>query len=159
MFIGYVYANEDLYDYMQELGYTVILKPTINIKSYENNQDQEVYDLDFSLRYFSKINDLTEKDLFIEELDQIYSNNNLIDQTLLEKLIDWRTINLKIDSNLIDILPYSILEIIAVLKPFNRYQLESFPGMNSHKIKKYARELLVIVQEHALGHLNVPDYS
>jgi uncharacterized LabA/DUF88 family protein len=43
MFIGYVYANEDLYDYMQELGYTVILKPTINIKSYENNQDQEVH--------------------------------------------------------------------------------------------------------------------
>ncbi len=120
---------------------------------------QEVYDLDFSLRYFSKINDLNKKDLFIEELDQIYSNNSLIDQTLLEKLIDWRTVNLKIDSNLIDILPDSILEIISVLKPFSRYQLESLPGMNSHKIKKYARELLVIVQEYALGHLNVPDYS
>jgi uncharacterized LabA/DUF88 family protein len=36
MFIGYVTSNEDLYDYMQELGYSVILKPTINVKSYEN---------------------------------------------------------------------------------------------------------------------------
>ncbi len=116
---------------------------------------QEVYDLDFSLRYFSKVNDLTKKDLFIDELDQIYSNNNLIDQVLFEKLIDWRTITLKTKANILDVLPDSILEIIAVLKPFNRYQLESLPGMNNHQAKQYLKELLSIIKNHALEDLDL----
>ena len=46
MFIGYIEANENLYEYMHELGYLVVLKPTIDIKITEeeqnNNQTHEL---------------------------------------------------------------------------------------------------------------------
>src|ERR1700759_4456501 len=31
MFIGYMSENEELYEYMHELGYLVVLKPTIDV--------------------------------------------------------------------------------------------------------------------------------
>src|ERR1700689_4750357 len=33
MFIGYMSGNEQLYEYMHELGYLVVLKPTVDITS------------------------------------------------------------------------------------------------------------------------------
>ena len=39
MFIGYIEANENLYEYMYELGYLVVLKPTIDFKSNEEEND------------------------------------------------------------------------------------------------------------------------
>jgi uncharacterized LabA/DUF88 family protein len=38
MFIGYMSENESLYEYMHELGYLVVLKPTIDVS---NNSDHE----------------------------------------------------------------------------------------------------------------------
>lgn len=33
MFIGYMHENEQLYEYMHELGYLVVLKPTVDVSS------------------------------------------------------------------------------------------------------------------------------
>ncbi|MEI8338576.1 MAG: NYN domain-containing protein [bacterium] len=38
MFIGYMHENEALYEYMHELGYLVVLKPTVDITP---NQDKD----------------------------------------------------------------------------------------------------------------------
>jgi len=40
MFIGYMQEHEDLYEYMHELGYLVVLKPTLdmNLQKDEKNQ-------------------------------------------------------------------------------------------------------------------------
>src|SRR3954469_18823008 len=37
MFIGYMSENESLYEYMHELGYLVVLKPTVDV----SNSDQK----------------------------------------------------------------------------------------------------------------------
>src|SRR4051812_22677809 len=51
MFIGYMSENEALYEYMHELGYLVVLKPTIDVtsmpepdKSAENAQPKKSHD-------------------------------------------------------------------------------------------------------------------
>lgn len=36
MFIGYMSENEDLYEYMHELGFLVVLKPTVDISSQQD---------------------------------------------------------------------------------------------------------------------------
>lgn len=43
MFIGYMSENEQLYEYMHELGFLVVLKPTIDIsnKSGDNKEDEK----------------------------------------------------------------------------------------------------------------------
>ena len=37
MFIGYMHENEALYEYMHELGYLVVLKPTVDISSSQDS--------------------------------------------------------------------------------------------------------------------------
>ncbi len=37
MFIGYMHENEQLYEYMHELGYLVVLKPTVDVTGSEKN--------------------------------------------------------------------------------------------------------------------------
>lgn len=39
MFIGYMSGNEQLYEYMHELGFLVVLKPTLDIPVSESNKD------------------------------------------------------------------------------------------------------------------------
>jgi uncharacterized LabA/DUF88 family protein len=39
MFIGYMSENESLYEYMHELGYLVVLKPTIDVSSPDNSKE------------------------------------------------------------------------------------------------------------------------
>ncbi len=39
MFIGYMSENENLYEYMHELGFLVVLKPTVDISNQANQQD------------------------------------------------------------------------------------------------------------------------
>src|SRR5664279_6121097 len=42
MFIGYMSENEQLYEYMHELGYLVVLKPTVDVTpGPDNKQDKE----------------------------------------------------------------------------------------------------------------------
>ncbi|HVW23623.1 MAG TPA: NYN domain-containing protein [Candidatus Saccharimonadales bacterium] len=42
MFIGYMSGNESLYEYMHELGYLVVLKPTVDVSSpHEEEAKQE----------------------------------------------------------------------------------------------------------------------
>jgi uncharacterized LabA/DUF88 family protein len=41
MFIGYMSENEQLYEYMHELGFLVVLKPTLNVKSTETNKKDD----------------------------------------------------------------------------------------------------------------------
>lgn len=41
MFIGYMTENESLYEYMHELGYLVVLKPTIDVANPDNNNRSE----------------------------------------------------------------------------------------------------------------------
>ena len=38
MFIGYMSENESLYEYMHELGYLVVLKPTVDVQSQDNDK-------------------------------------------------------------------------------------------------------------------------
>ncbi|MDB5169502.1 MAG: hypothetical protein JWO41_858 [Candidatus Saccharibacteria bacterium] len=38
MFIGYMFDNESLYEYMYELGFLVVLKPTLEISNPENDK-------------------------------------------------------------------------------------------------------------------------
>ncbi len=38
MFIGYMSENEQLYEYMHELGYLVVLKPTVDVSGNEANK-------------------------------------------------------------------------------------------------------------------------
>ncbi len=40
MFIGYMSENESLYEYMHELGYLVVLKPTIDVMNPEGREEQ-----------------------------------------------------------------------------------------------------------------------
>ena len=44
MFIWYVPSNEDMYTFFQELGYTLIFKPVLNLKSWQTkwNVDAEL---------------------------------------------------------------------------------------------------------------------
>jgi uncharacterized LabA/DUF88 family protein len=39
MFIGYMSENESLYEYMHELGYLVVLKPTVDVTTHETMKD------------------------------------------------------------------------------------------------------------------------
>lgn len=41
MFIGYMSENEQLYEYMHELGYLVVLKPTVDVAPSENDQKKD----------------------------------------------------------------------------------------------------------------------
>lgn len=41
MFIGYMSENEQLYEYMHELGYLVVLKPTVDVTPQEPSQKAE----------------------------------------------------------------------------------------------------------------------
>lgn len=41
MFIGYMSENESLYEYMHSLGYLVVLKPTLDIGSAQDKNDQK----------------------------------------------------------------------------------------------------------------------
>ncbi len=41
MFIGYMSENEQLYEYMHELGYLIVLKPTVDVTSVEVSQKTE----------------------------------------------------------------------------------------------------------------------
>ncbi len=41
MFIGYMSENEQLYEYMHELGYLVVLKPTVDVTPSENDQKKD----------------------------------------------------------------------------------------------------------------------
>lgn len=41
MFIGYMSENEQLYEYMHELGYLVVLKPTVDVGTPETSQKIE----------------------------------------------------------------------------------------------------------------------
>jgi uncharacterized LabA/DUF88 family protein len=41
MFIGYMSENENLYEYMHELGYLVVLKPTVDISNQHDDNDKE----------------------------------------------------------------------------------------------------------------------
>src|ERR1700742_1202824 len=36
MFIGYMSENEQLYEYMHELGYLVVLKPTVDVSAHHD---------------------------------------------------------------------------------------------------------------------------
>ena len=38
MFIGYMSENESLYEYMHELGYLVVLKPTVDVTASSRNR-------------------------------------------------------------------------------------------------------------------------
>src|ERR1017187_1098435 len=38
MFIGYMSENESLYEYMHELGYLVVLKPTVDVSSQHDDK-------------------------------------------------------------------------------------------------------------------------
>jgi uncharacterized LabA/DUF88 family protein len=38
MFIGYMSENEQLYEYMHELGYLVVLKPTVDVSHHESSE-------------------------------------------------------------------------------------------------------------------------
>ncbi|MDL2363373.1 MAG: NYN domain-containing protein [Patescibacteria group bacterium] len=40
MFIGYMSENEALYEYMYELGYLIVLKPTVDTSAHEKKQDK-----------------------------------------------------------------------------------------------------------------------
>jgi uncharacterized LabA/DUF88 family protein len=40
MFIGYMSENEQLYEYMHELGYLVVLKPTIDVSASHESNDK-----------------------------------------------------------------------------------------------------------------------
>jgi uncharacterized LabA/DUF88 family protein len=39
LFIGYMSDNESLYEHMHELGYLIVLKPTVDISNYETKTD------------------------------------------------------------------------------------------------------------------------
>lgn len=41
MFIGYMHENESLYEYMHELGFLVVLKPTLDITGKQEGKDQD----------------------------------------------------------------------------------------------------------------------
>lgn len=41
MFIGYMAENESLYEYMHELGFLVVLKPTIDVSNKSSGDDEE----------------------------------------------------------------------------------------------------------------------
>ncbi len=41
MFIGYMHENESLYEYMHELGFLVVLKPTLDITSKSSDKDDD----------------------------------------------------------------------------------------------------------------------
>lgn len=41
MFIGYMSENESLYEYMHELGYLVVLKPSIDVMNPDNGKDDK----------------------------------------------------------------------------------------------------------------------
>lgn len=41
MFIGYMSENEQLYEYMHELGYLVVLKPTVDVTTSEGDQKKD----------------------------------------------------------------------------------------------------------------------
>lgn len=41
MFIGYMSENEQLYEYMHELGYLIVLKPTVDVSSSETAKKPE----------------------------------------------------------------------------------------------------------------------
>lgn len=42
MFIGYMSENESMYEYMHELGFLVVLKPTVDVKAPVNDGEQAV---------------------------------------------------------------------------------------------------------------------
>lgn len=44
LFIGYMSDNESLYEHMHELGYLIVLKPTVDISSYETKNDAKTDD-------------------------------------------------------------------------------------------------------------------
>ncbi len=46
MFIGYMSENEALYEYMHELGFLVVLKPTIDVSQFENTKSDTTKDND-----------------------------------------------------------------------------------------------------------------
>jgi len=108
--------------------------------------DEEVCRLDFSLRYFSKSLDDNQKDLYIEELDDIYSHDDKIDQELLSLLFDWRTLKAREQADVLTDFPDSVMEIIATLKPSNIDQLLTLPGLNRKKIKNYGSDILSIIK-------------
>ncbi len=41
MFIGYMSENEQLYEYMHDLGYLVVLKPTVDVSQNSDNKDEK----------------------------------------------------------------------------------------------------------------------
>ncbi len=41
MFIGYMTENEALYEYMHELGYLVVLKPTVDVNAQQHDKDKD----------------------------------------------------------------------------------------------------------------------
>jgi uncharacterized LabA/DUF88 family protein len=41
MFIGYMSENEQLYEYMHELGYLIVLKPTVDVSSSKHEAKQD----------------------------------------------------------------------------------------------------------------------
>lgn len=42
MFIGYMSENEALYEYMHELGFLVVLKPTVDVKAATDSEGKEI---------------------------------------------------------------------------------------------------------------------
>jgi uncharacterized LabA/DUF88 family protein len=44
MFIGYMSENESMYEYMHELGYLVVLKPTIDVKASQHQSSVDMPD-------------------------------------------------------------------------------------------------------------------
>ncbi|PIZ61621.1 hypothetical protein COY17_03845 [Candidatus Saccharibacteria bacterium CG_4_10_14_0_2_um_filter_52_9] len=42
MFIGYMSENESLYEYMHELGFLVVLKPTVDISGHDKDDPQKL---------------------------------------------------------------------------------------------------------------------
>src|SRR6266542_5035521 len=44
MFIGYMSENESLYEYMYELGFLVVLKPTVDVASFQDSNQEETKD-------------------------------------------------------------------------------------------------------------------
>jgi uncharacterized LabA/DUF88 family protein len=46
MFIGYMSENESMYEYMHELGYLVVLKPTVDVKAVSQPQNSDAAETD-----------------------------------------------------------------------------------------------------------------
>ncbi|HSW85074.1 MAG TPA: NYN domain-containing protein [Candidatus Saccharimonadales bacterium] len=58
MFIGYMSENEQLYEYMHELGYLVVLKPTVDVSTYNEPKEKTIGGVESSVGLTDKpVND------------------------------------------------------------------------------------------------------